>query len=142
MNRPPRPFQKNHFTPKKGQWPVYSARDCKQIFFPSFLDMILSTIFYYGAISCLLYIVLAITEMIILKVLYIFKFSTIAAVNEYFMKNILISFNVVMIGVNLIIRLTLKEHETSPHRFLSNLRPQNVSNQFILRTDAQDNAVK
>ena len=80
--------------------------------------------------------------MLILKVLYIFKFSTIAAVNEYFMRNILISFNIVVIGVNLTIRLTLKEHEIAPHRFLSNLRPKNVLNQSTVRTDAHKNAVK
>ena len=27
---PPRFLEKSHFTPKKGQWAVYSARDCKK----------------------------------------------------------------------------------------------------------------
>ena len=70
--------------------------------------MTLATISYYGNVSYILYCVLAITEMVILKVLYIFKFSTIAAVNEYFLKTMLISFNIVVIGVHIITRITLR----------------------------------
>ena len=74
----------------------------------------LTTIRTYGAKITHLYLLLTSTEIIILKVFYIFKFSTIAAVNEYFLKTFLISLNIVVIGVNVVIRITMKEFGTSP----------------------------
>ena len=60
--------------------------------------MTLSIIYYSGINGCGLYLGLTITEIVLMKVLYIFKFSVISAVNEYFVKNLLISFNLVCIG--------------------------------------------
>ena len=69
----------------------------------------------YGGKISHLYLLLTSTEIIILKVFYIYKFSTIAAVNEYFLKTFLILFNVVVIGVNVVIRIEVKEFGTSPN---------------------------
>ena len=78
------------------------------------LESILGIVNAMGTIACVRFLSLTITEIIILKVLYIYKFSTIAVVNEYFIKNILIGFNMIFIGVNVIILGLLKEHETDP----------------------------
>ena len=95
---------------------------------------------YYGSMSCQLYFLLTSTEIIILKVSYIYKFSTISAVNEYFLKDVLITFNVVLIGVYILSLLTLKEFELNPSTLLSCFRSQNPLSQLLVRTDAQDNA--
>ena len=101
--------------------------------------MILGVIQFYGEISCLLYFLLTSTEIIVLKVVYIYKFSTIAAVNEYFLKNILILFNITVIGIFIFILLTLKEYETAEHLLLSCIRSQNPLNQLSVRTDEHKN---
>ena len=69
----------------------------KEYFF-FFSGTTFSIIYYSGVNGCGLYFVLTITEIVFMKVLYIFKFSAISAVNEYFVKNLLISFNFVCIG--------------------------------------------
>ena len=104
-------------------------------------DEILALIAYYGGISCSLYSVLSITEIIILKVLFIFKFSTIAAVNEYFLKKMIVSFNIIAIGIHFITRITLNEHQTSPRGFAI-LRSQAASKLLNVRTEAQVNVAK
>ena len=81
------------------------------------------------------------TEIIILKVLFIYMFSAITAVNECFLKQMIVSFNIVVIGVLFISRITLKEHQTSSrpwHIF----RSQDATNPLNVRTEAQDNIVK
>ena len=84
-----------------------------------------------GTIACVRFLSLTITEIIILKVLYIYKFSTIAVVNEYFIKNILIGFNMIFIGVNVIILGLLKEHETDPA-----FSPHKNKNSLLMFIDA------
>ena len=103
------------------------------------LDKTLALLVYYGTKSGLLFSVLLITEMIILKVLFIFKFSTLAAMNEYFLKNMIIMFNIVVITIHFIIRTTLNEHQTSSHSF-DILRGH--LHLLSVRTEAQDNVVR
>ena len=74
----------------------------------------MGVIHYLGLISYTLYLVLTITEMVVMKTLYIFKFSKIAAMNEYFITFCLISFNVVIILINMVLRLAMKEYESNP----------------------------
>ena len=68
-------------------------------------------------------------------------FSTITAVNEYFLKRMIVLFNIVVIGVLFIIRITLKEHQTSPYGYAI-LRSWDTSHPLNVRTEAQDNIVK
>ena len=110
-----------------------------ELIFLSFLGIILGVLNFYGTIYFTLYILLTSTEIIVLKVIYIYKFSTIAAVNEDFLKNILIIFNIIVSGVYILILLSLKI-ETSFNPFLSCLRSKNPLNVLSERTDLQDNA--
>ena len=68
----------------------------------------------YGTTAYILYLVLTITEMVVVKALYIFNYSRIAAMNEYFITSTLINFNVLIIGLNIVLRLTLREFEVNP----------------------------
>ena len=96
---------------------------------------------FYGGMSCFLYSVLSITEIIILKMLFVFKFSTIAAVNEYFLNKMIVLFNIVVLGIHFITRITLEEHKTSLLG-IAILRSQAASNPLNVRTEAQRNLIK
>ena len=84
-----------------------------------------------------LHLVMTITEMVVMKCIYISKFSRIAAVNESFITTTLTLFNMVIIAINIILRLVTREVETSPVYFYHN--PQQSA--YNLRTDVQNNAV-
>ena len=81
---------------------------------------------------------MTITEMVVMKCIYISKFSRIAAINENFITTILTLFNMVIIAINIILRLVTREVETSPVYFYHN--PQQSA--YNLRTDMQNNVVK
>ena len=85
-----------------------------------------------------LHLLMTVTEMVVMRCIYILKFSTIAAMNEYFISTTLTSFNMVIIAINIILRLATREMETSPLYLHHN--PQ-LSN-YNLRTDVQNNVVR
>ena len=85
-----------------------------------------------------LHLVMTITEMVVMKCIYISKFSRIAAVNESFITTTLTLFNMVIIAINIILRLVTREVETSPVYFYHN--PQQSA--YNLRTDIQNTVVK
>ena len=80
---------------------------------------------------------MTITEMVVMKCIYIWKFSRIAAINENFISTTLTLFNMVIIAINIILRLATREMETSPWYFY--LNPQQSA--YNLRTDVQNNVV-
>ena len=100
--------------------------------FPLFLDVGYSVTFAIG-----LHVVMTLTEMVVMKCVYIWKFSRIAAINENFISTTLTLFNMVIIAINIILRLATREMETSPWYFY--LNPQQSA--YNLRTDAQNNVV-
>ena len=75
-----------------------------------------------------------------MKVIYIFKFSRIAAVNEYFISRMLIIFKFVVVIIIAIIGLTLKDYETNP--VLCHYRDQIPLYQLKVRRDEHDDLVK
>ena len=88
-------------------------------------------------ISVNLNLVMTSTEMVVMKYIYIYKFSRIAAINENFITTTFTLFNVVIIVINLILRLGTREFETSPWYFYIN--PQQSA--YNLRTDVQNDVV-
>ena len=84
-----------------------------------------------------LHSVMTITEMVIMKCLYVWKFSRIAAINENFISTTLTLFNMVIIAINIILRLSTRAIETFPVYFY--LNPQQFT--YNLRTDVQNNVV-
>ena len=57
-----------------------------------------------------MYFTLTVAEMVIFKTLYLYKFSSIAVLNEYFLTNFTILFNLVIIFVFTMIRICLNEN--------------------------------
>ena len=88
--------------------------------FLSFLDMC-----YYVAFAVILHVVMTITEMVVMKYIYI-TFSMIAAINENFISTTLISFNIVIIAIFIIIHLVTKKMEIAA-RYLQ-YNPPNSTN--------------
>ena len=101
--------------------------------FPLFLDVC-----YSVTLAVSLHLLMTVTEMVVMRCIYILKFSTIAAMKEYFISTTLTSFNMVIIAINIILRLATREMETSPLYLHHN--PQ-LSN-YNLRTDVQNNVVR
>ena len=69
---------------------------------------------YLGTTSLVLYLTLTITQMTTLKTFYMYKYSVIAAIDENFITNILVKMNIIIISMNTIVRLVLKEYESTP----------------------------
>ena len=91
-------------------------------------------------IACVSYLILTLTEMTILKVIYIYKFSRIAAVNEYFINRMLIFLNFAVIMIFTSIRIILKEYETNPG--FIHYKDQIPLYQLKVRTDEHENIIK
>ena len=81
-----------------------------------------------------LHLVMTITEMVVMKCIYISKFSRIAAANESFITTTLTLFNMVIIAINMILCLATREIELYFY-----LNPQESA--YNLRTDVQNNVV-
>ena len=90
---------------------------------------------YSVAIAVRLHMMMTITEMVVMKCIYISKFSRIAAINENFISTTLTLFNMVIIAINIIFRLATREMETSPW-YLYHSPQQSAYN---LRTDVENN---
>ena len=89
---------------------------------------------YIGQVAFSHYMILSITEIVVMKVIYIFKFSRIASMDEYFITTTLISFNIVIILIIMVLRVTVKEYESSA-MFA-------YSNKYNQRTDLHENVLK
>ena len=61
------------------------------------------------------YSLLTITEMVIVKLLYIYKFHRIAAMNEYFLTKIMTYFNCVISLVIIVISLKSSHYALQPY---------------------------
>ena len=84
-----------------------------------------------------LHLVMTITEMVVMKCIYIWKFSRVAAINENFISTTLTLFNMVIIAINIILRLATRQMETTPLYSYSN--PQQST--YNLRPDVQNDVV-
>ena len=75
-----------------------------------FLDEIVFHILEFGFYRTFFYHLLTMTEILLFKILYIYKFPRIAAMNQYFFANFVTFFNILVIFGFTIIRYSLKEH--------------------------------
>ena len=79
-----------------------------------------------------MHIMLTMTEMVIFKILYLYKFSVIAAMDEYFLTNFVTFFNF-MINFGLtILRISLGEHKRTRMYFYNFAKPIEVYNKVLL----------
>ena len=73
-------------------------------------DEFLFLYFEFGVERTFIYIILTLVEVVVFKIIYLYKYSRIAIINEYFLTNFVTSFNIVIIFWFAIIRITLEEH--------------------------------
>ena len=78
---------------------VYVSRPYKNAEIP-FSDKYLQIIAIYGCHAIFKIYLLTATEMVVIKNLYIFKYSRIAAINEYFLTAVVTQFNIVYVFGN------------------------------------------
>ena len=90
------------------------------------LDKVLWSIFWFGFWRTYMHSLLTITEMVLFKIVYIFKYSRIAAMNEYFLTCFITSFNFVVIFGITIIRILLKENTGTRRYFHQFAKPYEV----------------
>ena len=67
--------------------------------------------------AIILHLTMTITEMVVMKYIYISKFSMIAAINENFITQILICFNIVTVAIFTIIHWATKKMEIASEYF-------------------------
>ena len=85
----------------------------------------------FGFYRITMHILLTLAEMVILKILYMYKFSIIAAIDEYFFTNFITLFNILINFGFTIIRVTLGENRRTRIFFHNFGKPTEVYNRVI-----------
>ena len=86
----------------------------------------------FGIYRIFMHIMLTLAEMVIFKILYLYKFSLIAAMDEYFLTNFVTFFNF-MINFGLtIIRISLGEHKRTRMYFYNFAKPTEVYKRVLV----------
>ena len=80
----------------------------------------------FGIYRILMHIMLTLAEMVIFKIIYMFKFSIIAALDEYFLTSFVTLCNAMINFVFSIIRITLGENKKTEVYFNSFAKPTDV----------------
>ena len=78
-----------------------------------FKGSITNLMLFYGLNFHFLFQLLTLTEMIVIKTLYMFCYSRIADLNEFLVSRIALVFNITIILLNMIIRIASKEYENN-----------------------------
>ena len=79
-----------------------------------------------------MHVLVTLAEMVIFKILYMYKFSIIAAMDEYFLTNFVTLFNF-MINFGLtIVRISLGEHKRTRMYFYNFAKPIEVYNRVLV----------
>ena len=80
----------------------------------------------FGIYRIITHILLTLAEMVIFKILYMYKFSVIAIMDEYFLTHFLTLFNVLInLGLTTI-RVWLNEHRRTSMYFRNHAKPNEV----------------
>jgi hypothetical protein len=86
----------------------------------------------FGVFRISMHIVLTLAELVIFKILYLYKFSVIAAMDEYFLTNFVTLFNF-MINFGLtIVRVSLGEHKRTRMYFYNFAKPFEVYERVLV----------
>ena len=80
----------------------------------------------FGIYRILMHTLLTLAEMVIFKILYMYKFSVIAAMDEYFLTNFLTSFNIMINVGSTITRVWLNESRKTRMYFRKFAKPIDV----------------
>ena len=79
-----------------------------------------------GFYRIIMHVLLTLAEMVIFKIVYMFKFSIIAALDEYFLTSFVTLCNAMINFVFSIIRITLGENKRTKIYFRSFAKPADV----------------
>ena len=85
----------------------------------------------FGFYRILMHIMLTLAEMVIFKIVYMYKFSMIAALDEYFFTSFVTLWNAMINFVFSIIRITLGENKRTKMYFLSFAKPTDVYERIL-----------
>ena len=105
---------------------MFSRRFGRYYFYFIIIDEYAYLICDFGVYRILIHIMLTLTEMVIIKIIYMFKFSVIAVMDEYFLTNFITSFNVLINFGLTIIRVWLNEHRRTRMYFRNFAKPYDV----------------
>ena len=90
------------------------------------LDEYAYLIVEFGLYRILMHILLTLAEMVIFKIFYMYKFSVISVMDEYFLTHFLTLFNI-MINIGFtIVRVWLNEHRRTSVYFNNFAKPNEV----------------
>ena len=85
----------------------------------------------FGMSRIIMHIMLTLAEMVIFKILYLYKFSVIAAMDEYFLTNFITLFNVMINLGFATIRISLGEDKRTRIYFNNFAKPTDVYKKVI-----------
>ena len=91
-----------------------------------FIDEYAYLIGEFGFYRIFMHIMLTLAEMVIFKIVYMFKYSVIAALDEYFFTNFVTLCNVLINFIFAIIRITLGENKRTRIYFGKFAKPTDV----------------
>ena len=86
----------------------------------------------FGVFRIFMHTSLTLAEMVIFKILYLYKFSVIAAMDEYFLTNFVTLFNLMINFGFTIVRISLGEHKRTRMYFYNFAMPFEVYERVLL----------
>ena len=81
-------------------------------------------VFTSGAYQCVRFILLTASEMFVIKILYIYNYSRMAGVNEFFLTRFITSFNIIITFGFSVIRIGLEENVRTRFYYQNYAEPQ------------------
>ena len=90
------------------------------------LDEFIYFLVEYGFLRGLLFTFLSLSEMVMFKIIYLYKYSRIAVMDEYFLSNFVTFFNFLVIFCFTVIRIQLGEHKKTRTYFKDYAKPSDV----------------
>ena len=85
----------------------------------------------FGSYRIAMHNFLTLAEIVIFKIIYLYKFSTIAAMDEYFLTNFITLFNVMINLGFATVRVLLGEHKRTKLYFNNFAKPTDVYKKII-----------
>ena len=114
-------------------FPFFQNHLCKYLskLFFDIIDELAYLIADFGFYRIVSHNFLTLAEMVIFKILYLYKFSIIAAMDEYFLTNFITLFNVIINLGFATIRVSLGEHKRTRIYFNNFAKPTDVYKKVI-----------
>ena len=110
------------------QWVYSTLAAIRQLFnhplILKFADKYMFLVFTSGSYQCVRFILLTASEMFVIKILYIYNYSRMAGVNEFFLTRFITSFNIIITFGFSVIRIGLEENVRTRFYYQNYAEPQ------------------